>query len=78
MTTIRIWTKENRFFIFENAVLSREYTSEYEVYVIRNGATQLVGIFPKVNVVGIELYKGEEYEIYNPNRTDERCCSKSN
>lgn len=57
MTTIRIWTKENRFFIFENAVLNREYTSEYEVCEVRDGATQTVGIFPKINVIGIEILK---------------------
>ena len=55
MSTIRIWTKENRFFIFENAVLNREYTSEYEVYKVRDGSTQVVGIFPKINVIGIEI-----------------------
>lgn len=57
MTTIRIWTKENRFFIFKNAVLSREDTNEYEVYETRNGVTQIVGIFPKINVVGIEIIR---------------------
>ena len=55
MSTIRIWTKENRFFIFENAVLNREYTSAYEVYEVRDGTTQIVGIFPKINVIGIEI-----------------------
>ena len=57
MSTIRIWTKENRFFIFENAVLNREYTSEYEVYEVRDDVTQIVGLFPKINVIGIEILK---------------------
>ena len=57
MSTIRVWTKENRFFIFENAGLSREDTSEYEIYQVRNGVTQMVGIFPKINVIGIEIIR---------------------
>lgn len=55
--TIRIWAKENRFFIFEDVLaLSR---ADYE-YIIRKKIgviEQEVGIFPKVNVVGIEIIR---------------------
>lgn len=53
---IRIWTKENRFFSFENANLSRD-SYEYIIYQKINGIEQEVGIFPKINVVGIEIIR---------------------
>ena len=54
--TIRIWTKENRFFVFENVTLSRD-SYEYIIYQKINGIELEVGIFPKVNVVGIEIIR---------------------
>ena len=53
---IRIWTKENRFFVFENAWLSRD-SYEYIIYQKINEIEQEVGIFPKINVIGIEILK---------------------
>ena len=57
--TIRIWTKENRFFSFENVNLSRD-SYEYIIYQKINGIEQEVGIFPKINVVGIEILKEQK------------------
>ena len=53
---IHIWTKENRCFVFENVTLSRD-SYEYIIYQKINGIEQEVGIFPKVNVVGIEIIR---------------------
>jgi len=54
--TIRIWTKENRSFVFESVTLSRD-SYEYIIYQKIDGMEWAVGIFPKVNVVGIEIIR---------------------